>query len=145
LAWAERQAALLRQFAAGATPTEAIDWTHVIEEIHDVGLSELRACSSFLTQVMVHLLKLRAWPQSQAAGLWRDEARRFLDDAQDRFTPSTRQRIALDILYARALRRVRDASDDSGPPSIIPDTCPFTLDDLLSGGVDRPSAATPPA
>ena len=122
----------------------AIDWTHVIEEIRDVGLLELRACSSFLTQALVHLLKLRAWPKSQAAGLWRDEARRFLDDAQDRFTPSMRQRIALDVLYARALRRVRDAHDDSGSPLIIPDACPFTLDDLLSGHVDRPPAATPP-
>ncbi len=87
-------------------PISAIDWTNVIEEIRDVGLSELRACGSFLTQAMVHLLKLRAWPQSQAVGLWRDETRRFLDDAAERFTPSMRQRIALDLLYARALRRV---------------------------------------
>ncbi len=116
-------------------PISAIDWTNVIEEIRDVGLSELRACSSFVTQAMVHLLKLRAWPQSQAVGLWRDETRRFLDDAAERFTPSMRQRIALDLLYARALRRVRDAHDESGPATILPEACPFTLDSLLADDV----------
>jgi hypothetical protein len=135
LAWAERQAVLLREVAEGAMPISVIDWTNVIEEIRDVGLSELRACSSFLMQAMVHLLKLRAWPQSQAVGLWRDETRRFLDDAADRFTPSMRQRIDLDVLYARALRRARDASDVSGPPQILPDGCPFTLDCLLADDV----------
>jgi len=133
LAWAERQAALLRQVAAGVTPATAIDWIHVIEEIHDVGLSELRACTSFLTHAMEHLLKLRAWPQSQAAGLWQEEAGRFLDDAADRFSPSMRQRIDLNSLYRRALRRARGATDESGPAYKLPNGCPFTLDGLLTG------------
>ncbi len=44
LAWAERQAGLLRRLAAGEQLREPVDWAHVIEEVADVGLAELRAC-----------------------------------------------------------------------------------------------------
>ena len=46
LSWAERQSALLRRLANGERLNEAVDWPHVIEEIEDVGRSELRACES---------------------------------------------------------------------------------------------------
>ncbi len=99
-----------------------------------MGLSELRACQSLLQQALTHLLKLRAWPGSQAAAHWRGEAGTFLDDAGRRFTPSMRQRIGLDDLYAKALRRAR-AEDDASTPRPLPETCPFTLDELLAGDV----------
>ena len=67
LAWADRQAALLRRVAAGEGVNEAVDWPHVIEEVQDVGLSELRACQSLLEQVLTHLLKLHAMPDSLSA------------------------------------------------------------------------------
>ena len=136
LAWAERQAELLRRLAAGERLNEPVDWPNVIEEVQDVGLSELRACQSLLQQAIVHLLKLHAWPGSRASGHWRDEAGVFLDDAERRFTASMRQRIELNELYARALRRVHAAKDDTGTPSALPDTCPFVLDDLLAPGAD---------
>ncbi len=59
LAWAEHQAALLRRQAAGERVGEQVDWSHVIEEVKDLGLSELRACHSLLRRALVHLLKLR--------------------------------------------------------------------------------------
>ncbi len=133
LAWAERQAALLRQLAAGERLNEAVDWPNVIDEVQDVGLSELRACQSLLQQALTHLLKLHAWPGSRSAGHWRSEAGTFLDDAEQRFTPSTRQRIGLDSLYAKALRRARECADDAGTPRSHPMTCPYTLDELLAG------------
>ena len=134
LAWAEQQAALLRRLAAGERVNDAVDWPNVIEEVQDVGLSELRACQSLLEQALAHLLKLHALPQSQAARHWRDEIRAFLHDAQRRFTPSMRQRIGLDDLYDKALERARAAAEDIGiTPRSLPDTCPFTLDDLLAG------------
>ncbi|HJS84839.1 MAG TPA: DUF29 family protein, partial [Acetobacteraceae bacterium] len=64
LAWSEQQAALLRRLAAGGAVNAAVDWPHVIEEVQDVGLSELRACQSLLRQAMMHLLRLHAWPSS---------------------------------------------------------------------------------
>ena len=133
LAWAERQATLLRRLAAGERVNDAVDWPNMIEEVQDVGLSELRACRSLLRQALVHLLKLHAWPDSSAAAYWRDKAGGFLDDAGQHFTPSMRQRVGLDGLYARALRRAREATDDTGAPRPLPDACPFGLDELLAG------------
>ncbi len=118
LAWAEQQAALLRRLAAGEGVNAAVDWPNVIEEVQDV-----------------HLLKLRALPESHAAAHWRDQAGVFLDDAEDRFTPSMRHRIDLDELYAKALHLVRAATHDAGPPYSLPEMCPFTLDELLAGNL----------
>lgn len=133
LAWAEQQAALLRRLAAGERLNEVVDWPNLIEEVQDVGLSELRACQSLLLQAMTHLLKLHAWPASRSAAHWRSEAGIFMDDANQRFTPSMRQRIELDELYAKALRRAGDATDDIGAMRPLPELCPFTLDELLAG------------
>ena len=136
LAWSDRQAALLRRIAAGERLNEAVDWANVIEEVQDVGLSELRACESLIQQAISHLLKLHAWPGSRAADHWRDEVGTFLDDAGRRFTPSMRQRMDLGELFARALRRARSARDDAGRPRLLPNVCPYTLDDLLDRDFD---------
>ena len=109
LAWAEQQADLLRRLAAGEAVNEAVDWPNVIEEVEDVGQSQLRACRSLLRPALVHLLKLQAWPDSLAAGHWREEAGAFLVDAEDCFTPSMRQRIDLDELYGKARHLARTA------------------------------------
>jgi uncharacterized protein DUF29 len=135
LAWAEQQAELLRRLAAGERLNARIDWPHVIEEVRDVGLSELRACQSLLQQAMVHLLKLHAWPDSPSAAHWRDEAGTFLDDAARRFTPAMRQRLDLDELFAKALRRARTALGDHRVANELPKVCPFTLDALLDADV----------
>lgn len=136
LAWSEQQADLLRRLAAGERLNAAVDWPNVIEEVQDVGLSELRACRGLLRQALVHLLKLHAWPASQAATHWRDETGVFLADAEDRFTPSMRQRIGLDEIYAKALHLSRTATDDTGEPRPLPEVCPFTLDELLAARPD---------
>ena len=136
LAWSERQADLLRCLAAGERLNEAVDWPNVIEEVQDVGLSELRACESLIQQAVTHLLKLYAWPGSKATEHWRDEVGTFLDDAGRRFTPSMRQRMDLSGLFDRALRRARSARDDAGSPRPLPDACPYTLDDLLDRDFD---------
>lgn len=135
LAWAEQQAELLRRLAGGERVNDAVDWPNVIEEVQDVGLSELRACRSLLQQAMTHLLKLHAWPGGQAAAHGHDEVGVFLDDAADRFAPSMRQRIGLGELYAKALRRAQTSQDVTGTPRPLPETCPLTLDELLAGNV----------
>ena len=132
LAWAEHQAALLRRLARGERLNEAVDWPNVIEEVQDVGQSELRACRSLLVQAMTHLLKLHAWAGSPAASHWRGETAGFLAGARRSFTPSMRQRIDLADLYADALYEVRAGTDDAGEPSALPEACPFALDELLT-------------
>ena len=136
LAWAERQAELLRRLAAGERLNEPVDWPNVIEEVQDVGLSELRACKSLLRQVLVRLLELYAWPGSTAAAHWRSEVIGFKADMRDRFAPSMRQRIGLDGICRVALEQVQAATDGSGEPRPVPATCPFVLDDFLSLDAD---------
>jgi len=133
LAWSDRQAGLLRRIAAGERLNEAVDWPNVIEEVQDVGLSELRAVNSLLVQALVHLLKLHAWPASVATAHWRGEVPGFLAGARRSFSPSMRQRLDLADLYADALYEAMAKSDDTGAPRPLPDACPFTLDDLLAG------------
>jgi hypothetical protein len=136
LAWAERQAALLERLASGELVNAEIDWPNVIEEVRDVGLSELRACESLLQQAIRHLLKLHAWPASTAVAHWQAEAVAFLGDARRQFSQSMRQRIDLVDVYAISLRSVRLMTDHSGAPAPLPDICPFTLDALLAGDID---------
>ena len=137
LAWSEEQARLLQRLADGEPGVNAtVDWPNLIEEVQDVGLSQLKACQSLLRQALVHMLKLHAWPGSRSAGHWRDEAGTFLDDARDRFSPSMRQRLDVAGLYEDALHRASSKSDRSGTPRPMPGLCPFTLDELLQRHAD---------
>jgi Domain of unknown function DUF29 len=136
LIWSEQQADLLRRLAAGERVNDAVDWANVIEEVQDVGQSQLRSCEGLLRQAMLHLLKLHAWPASLSVGHGRQEAGTFLDDTALYFAPSMRQRMDLEALYAKALRRAASATDESGPALHLPNACPFTLDALLAGDVD---------
>jgi hypothetical protein len=124
LAWAEHQAALLRRLAAGERMGE-VDWNHVIEEVQDLGLSELRACRSLLRQALVHLLKRSG---GDAVG--------FLVDAKDRLTPSMRQRIDIQDIYASAVIEVEAGAEPDEAVSTFLKDCPLSLDDLLAGRPD---------
>ena len=139
LVWTEQQADLLRRLAAGERVNDAVDWPNLIEEIEALGRSELRSYGSLLRQAIVHLLRIRAWPNSRAVGHWKAETFAFLNDAREGFTPSMRHRIEIGPLYAYALQQVHADTDESGEPSALPTTCPFTLDDLL---VSKPDLQT---
>ncbi|MGA3002660.1 MAG: DUF29 family protein [Acetobacteraceae bacterium] len=45
LTWSHNQTALLRRLARGER-VKGVDWVHVVEEIEDVGLSELNAVAA---------------------------------------------------------------------------------------------------
>jgi len=129
-AWSEYQADLLRRLARGERVND-LDWEHVVEEIEDVGLSELNAAQSFLHQMLVHLLKVCGWPDSPSAGHWRGNLVAFQKDAARRFAPSMRQRIDLARLYSDALEQLEPVQYDGTAPLPWPVECPFTLDQLL--------------
>ena len=135
LEWSRRQAERLRRVARGERVND-VDWEHVVEEIEDVGRSELAAVQSLLFQAMVHLLKVQEWPDADAAAHWRLEAGVFLKSAKRRFSPSMRRHIAAADLYADACALIRQARIDGRPPEPSPDVCPFTLDDLLADPLD---------
>jgi hypothetical protein len=131
LLWSERQRDLLRRVAAGEAVNESPDWPNIIEEIESVGNEQLHAVESLLTQALVHTLKAQAWPLSRDVPHWQAETRGFRDDAADRYVPSMRQRIDVDRIYRRALRRL-PATIDGQPPLPVPAVCPVTLDELLA-------------
>jgi hypothetical protein len=103
LAWSERQAALLRRVARGERVNE-VDWDHVVEEVEDVGISELNAVQSYLDQILLNLLKLHGWPELDSDHHWRAEILAFQTGLERRFAPSMRQRIDLAKIYNRAKR-----------------------------------------
>lgn len=135
LLWSERQATLLRRAAQGER-VNGVDWDHVIEEVEDVGRSELHSVEILLLHAMVHLLKAAAWPNAQPCEHWRSEVVGFLVIANRRFAPSMRQRISVEQEYCDALKQVRATTVDGQPPGALPDQCPFTLDALLAGDRD---------
>jgi hypothetical protein len=131
LSWSEHQTELLRRVAAGEPVNEKPDWSNIIEELADVGRSELRSCRSLLRQALRHMLKAEAWPLSRDAPTWRADAIDFRRQARDAFTPSMRQKIDVADLYADALAAMPETIDGQ-PPLPLPDVCPVTLDELLS-------------
>ena len=134
LLWSEQQAALLRRLAAGERVND-VDWAHVIEEIEDVGKTELRACTSLLRKAIEHLLKLHGWPAHPAAQHWRAETLTFLRDAKLAYSPSMRRQLDLDALFRLARQDVL-AAPMPGEPAALPPACPFTPDELLTDALD---------
>ena len=134
LEWSSQQAALLRRLATGERLNAPPDWANIIDEVEAVGRSELRAVESLLTQVMLHRLKVQAWPDSRGVPHWRREMESFLRDARADYTPSMRGRVDVARLYARALAHLPDWMDDV-PALPVPELCPVTLDQPLTEGV----------
>jgi hypothetical protein len=144
LAWSRHQADLLRRIARGKRVND-VDWAHVAEEIEGVGLSELHSVESFLNLIMVQLLKLQAWPDDPASDHWHSEIVAFQNNARRRFTPSMRQRIDLDALYADAVKQLRAGDRRNSVPRPWPDANPFPLDQLLTNEPDDLTRHLPPA
>lgn len=132
LLWSERQAELLRRRAAGELVNDAeLDWPNIAEEIESVGREQLHSVQSLLVQALVHMLKAKGWPLSRDAPNWRADAIGFRADAARRFAPSMRQRIDLARLYRQALRAIPE-TQDSQAPLPLPETCCYTLEELLA-------------
>lgn len=140
LAWSIHQAGLLRLLASGKRVND-VDWEHVVEEIEDVGISELNAVHSLLRQMLVHLLKLNGWPHLGACRHWRGEVIAFQTDAERRFAPSMRQRVDLAALYVRAVQQIEPLQYGGSPGKLAPATCPVTMDELLTAPCSALEAA----
>lgn len=138
-AWTQHQAKLLRAFQTSAPDLPSgIDLGHLAEEIEDLGKAELRAVTSLLRQIMVHLIKAASAPRSDAKAHWRTEATAFGTDLPDYYAPSMRQFIDMQALWRRALKAARanleESGDAVGPNA--PEACPYALDDLLAEDFD---------
>lgn len=145
LAWSEHQADLLRRVGRGERVND-IDWELVAEEIEDVGLSELHSVENYLQQILTHFLKIHGWPESLSVRHWWSEIAAFQANMRRRFAPSMRQRIDLANIYTDAIETLEPEQFDGQAPRPWPDTCPFTLDQLLTerrAGLEAIHAALP--
>jgi hypothetical protein len=96
--------------------------------------------------MIVHLLKLNGWPGLDADHHWRAEIAAFQTELTDHFAPSMRQRIDLAKVYDRAKREIELLSYGGKSALPPPESCPVTLDQLLTAPVaDLESAFPPPA
>lgn len=132
LLWSERQAELLRRRAAGELVNDGeLDWPNIAEEIESVGSEQRHAVESLLLRALIHMLKAEGWPLAREVPHWQAEARVFRVEARRRFVPFLRQRIDLAGVYADAIRGLPETIDGQ-PPLPVPESCPVTLEDLLS-------------
>jgi hypothetical protein len=140
LAWSEQQADALRELAARRDLPNALDLTHVVEEIADVGQSELNAVKSFIRLVLGHAIKCVADPDSPSLRHWQAEVGNWQNELADRVAPSMRRRIDLNILWGRAVRQAeldllgqeRDANAVMAVVAACGTHCPISLDELLA-------------
>jgi hypothetical protein len=105
-----------------------------------VGRSQLHSVESFLTSILVHLLRLHTWPDSSTRNHWRGEVIGFQTGANKAFTSSMRQKIDIDGLHADARRRLTAEA----PKTRFPSANLFTLDDLLTHDLDALLSRLPP-
>ncbi|HKM65039.1 MAG TPA: DUF29 family protein [Acidisphaera sp.] len=131
LIWSEQQADLLHRLAAGDDRVVGlIDWENVIHEIECVGRRELNEFYSSLLTALVLILSGTRRMRSD----WWDKVCAALCDAEDRQSPSIRERTDLEDIY-RGARQVVAAGDPDYARS-LPEACPFTLDELLADPFD---------
>lgn len=117
-AWTQEQARALRQAAEGRASPVALDFTHLAEEIEDLGKRERRELASRVATIVEHLTKLRVSPAREPRAGWaatvrreREELRRLLDD-----NPSLRRDLGTTIAATapQAVRRAALELQDRG-------------------------------
>lgn len=130
--WSERQADLLRRRAAGELVNDArLDWLNIAEEIESVGRNDKREVRSRLARLCQHLLKWAYQPDQRSSG-WRGTIREQRHELHDLFDDSPSLRGFATASLARSYARgLDDARDETGQVT-MPDTCPWTLEQLLN-------------
>jgi hypothetical protein len=138
LVWSEQQAAALRSLASRRDLPNELDLANVIEEIEDLGRSDLHVATSQVRLILGHLAKGWADPRSRALRHWAAEVGDWRNELLQRITPSMRGRIDIDLLWRRALRQADLDLAERGRPearerlrqTLDHDACPISLDDL---------------
>ena len=74
--WTQEQAQALRAMQHNESNVR-LDWENIAEEIESLGKSDRRGCTSFVGQILAHLLKLKYWPDAGPKRGWQKEIRTF--------------------------------------------------------------------
>jgi len=125
--WIQRHIELLK-----TGKTNELDIEHLIEELEDMGKSNVRELESRFLILIAHLLKWQFQPDKQSSG-WRssiNEQRMRLIRLL-RKVPSLKRelQIAVDDAYPDAI--VLAIKDTGLHRGIFPENCPYTIEQLL--------------
>ncbi|HEX8665792.1 MAG TPA: DUF29 domain-containing protein [Beijerinckiaceae bacterium] len=126
--WTREQGALLR-----AGRFDAIDWENIAEEIESLGRTEFDKLVSFYALIMLHMLKWEHQPNLRSRS-WAISIENHREHAAEVLNENPGLKSRLDEALERAYRRARgEAIAETGLwKSTFPDTCPFTLDEVLT-------------
>ena len=141
-AWTEQQTVCLEN-----RNPEELDWSHVAEEIRDMGISQRKALQSHLTVLMIHLLKLRYSQAGKPRRKWRhecDNARQEIADEMER-SPSLKhyREEALAKAWRDGRRRTMFQMEEHGEDPDLPVDCPFTLEQTMDSDYYPESRLSP--
>ncbi len=143
LAWSEVQAAALRSLAGRHDLPNQLDLANVVEEIEDVGKSELRAVESLLRNILVHLILLWADPGVPPTFGWRGEITTWNDELVRRLSRSMRSKLDLQSIWRSAVRvgcaKLADWDEAKAVAARVALTgseCPFDLPSLATEAFD---------
>jgi hypothetical protein len=131
MAWCEAQAATLRD-----SQYNHLDLVHLIEEIEDMGREQFRKTPSLVRQIILHILKLQAFPEDQASRYWRGEIVGLQSELEDVISGSIcyrfEQQEAFLVQQQKALKQLKQQYPDTDFQSLSP----MNLEDVLkvSGG-----------
>ncbi len=133
-AWAMQQASALRSEAAQGG-SNAIDWANVAEEIESLGREQAHAIVSLMSRIIQHLLKLEHSPARDPRNHWTKEVRRFRIALINRSESNPALAARMEQFTERAHRYGRleasvDLADDGLALADLPETCPYTLDQI---------------
>jgi hypothetical protein len=136
-AWSQRQGALLRRLAAGERVNDAdLDWPNIAEEIEAVARSERGSVTSYIANIIEHLIKLEAAPANDPRTGWRTTVRRSRVRLEVllRANPSLK-RLVDDLVVegTESGRRLAEISltEHGEVPRIPLETLTYTADEVL--------------
>jgi NTP pyrophosphatase (non-canonical NTP hydrolase) len=125
--WLEETIELLK-----AKNFEALDLDNLIEELEDLGNEKKFRVASFLQQIIRHALLLQFWISEREYNQahWQAEIISFQYQLKRYLTTNLRQYLEQEFeqIYFESLRYVRQKNDNKVN---FPDTCPYSLEELL--------------
>ena len=101
--WAEQQAVALRGLASRVDLPNELDLPNVIEEIEDVGISQLRSVSSFMRLILSRVILIAVDADADSVSHWTREVATFRGELIQSWQPSMCQRIDMDRVWRHAV------------------------------------------
>ncbi len=143
LAWSEVQVAALRSLAGRHDLPNQLDLANVVEEIEDVGKSELLAVERPIRTILVHLILLWADPGARSMFGWRGEIAAWHVDVLRRISPTMRPKLDLDLVWRDSVRVAcanlagwDETKAEATRVALVGSGCPFDLAALTTEELD---------